>query len=64
MKKVLKMKANLKYTILFLIDLVFILEAPIILKNANTINAYRYNILILFTFFIINAFVLKKINER
>lgn len=64
MKKVLKMKANLKYTILFLLDLVFVLEAPLILKNANTINAYRYNILILFALFMINAVAIVKINER
>ena len=64
MKRVLKMKSNLKYTILFLIDLVVILNLPLILKNQNSINDYRYNMLVLFALFISNAIAVYKIENN
>lgn len=63
MKK-LKMKASLKYLILAVIDLVVLLNLPLILKDANTINAYRYDWCIIFIFVIINVISILKISEK
>ena len=64
MKKKLKMKPAVKYTILFIIDLIFVLNLPLILKDVETINDYRFNILILGIFFIANAIASIKIEKE
>ena len=64
MKRVLKMKSNLKYIILVLIDLAIIFNLPLILKNSESLNAYRYNIIILFIFILSNAIAIYKIIEN
>lgn len=63
MKK-LKMKSNLKYTILFIIDLIIVLNISLILKDVKTINDYRYNMIILFVWFFINGLAVVKIEKK
>lgn len=64
MKRVLKLRKSVKYTILFLIDLIFVFNLPLILKNSESLNDYRYNMMILFALFISNAIALTKIENN
>lgn len=63
MKKKLKMKKSTKYLILVIIDLIVIFNLPLILRDVETINDYRYNILILVIIFIVNAIADIKIEK-
>ena len=63
MKKKLKMKKSTKYLVLVIIDLIVIFNLPLILRDVETINDYRYNILILVIFFIVNTIADIKIEK-
>lgn len=64
MKKTkLKMKNNLKYLILGVIDLIALLNLPLFMKEVNSINDYRFNMIILFTIFILNAVAIHSIEK-
>lgn len=64
MKKKLKMKPIGKYTILFIIDLIFVFNLPLLLKDVETINDYRFNILVLGAFLTANVIALIKIEKE
>lgn len=64
MKKTkLKMKNNLKYLILGVVDLITLLNLPLFMKEVNTINDYRFNMILLFTIFILNAIAIHSIEK-
>ena len=63
MKRVLKMKSNLKYTILFILDLIFVFNLPNILIATGTVNAFRFNMMILITLFTFNVIAICKIEN-
>lgn len=64
MKKTkLKMKNNLKYLILGVVDLIALLNLPLFMKEVNSINDYRFNMIILFTIFILNAIAIHNIEK-
>lgn len=64
MKKTkLKMKNNLKYLILGVVDLIALLNLPLFMKEVNTINDYRFNMILLFTIFILNAIAIHNIEK-
>ena len=62
MKK-LKLKKWVKYVILFILDLIIILNLPILIKIPTTVNDYRFNILILFFIIMINLLSIYKIED-
>ena len=62
MKK-LKLKKWVKYVILFILDLIMILNLPNLIKEPATINDYRLNILILFFIIMINILSIYKIEK-
>ena len=62
MKK-LKLKKWVRYTLLFTLDMVIIFNLPILIKEPDTINDYRFNILILFFIIIINILSIYKIEK-
>ena len=64
MKRVLKPKANLKYLILGIIDLIIMYNMPLILKTDESIVSYRYNMAFFFLFFVINAIFIYKIENN
>ncbi len=64
MKKKLRMKPITKYTILFIIDFIYILNIPSLMREVNTTNDYRYNMLLLFALFIVNAIASIKISNK
>ncbi len=64
MKKTkLKMKSNLKYLILGVVDLIALLNLPLFMKEVNSMNDYRFNMIILFTIFILNAVAIHNIEK-
>lgn len=64
MKKKLKMKSNLKYLILFTIDLILILNLPMVLKDPVTLNNYRFNMIILGLMLITNGIAVMQIEKN
>lgn len=62
MKK-LKLKKWVKYTLLFILDMVIIFNLPILIKEPTTMNDYRLNILILFFIIMINILSIYKIEK-
>ena len=62
--KRMKMKKNLKYIILGTINLIIIMNLPSILKNATTLNKYRYNWLIIALIILGNAISIIKIENK
>ena len=60
MKK-LRLKKWVKYLILTIFDTIVILNLPSILKDPNILNNYRFNILIIGTFLLINLIGILKI---
>ena len=63
MKK-LRLKKWVKYLLLTILDLIFILNLPVILKDTGNLNNYRFNIIVLFTFFIINGIAVAIIERK
>lgn len=63
MKK-LKLRKWVKYTALGMVDLGFILNIPNIIKNTETLSGYRYNIIVLGIFFLINILVISLIEDK
>lgn len=64
MKKKLRLKNWVKYLILGIIDLIFIINLPNILKDTESINNYRFNILIIMIFLIINIIFMGIIENK
>lgn len=64
MKRKLKMKKNLKYIILGVLDSIFIINLPSILINATTLNQYRYNWIMLGIFLIANFITITFIENK
>lgn len=64
MKKKLRLKNWVKYLILGIIDLIFIINLPNILKDTESINNYRFNILIIMIFLIINIIFIGIIENK
>lgn len=62
MKK-LKLKKWVKYVILFILDLIIILNLPNFMVEPTTINDYRFNIIILFIILMINLLSIYKIED-
>lgn len=62
MKK-LKLKKWVKYVILFILDLIIILNLPNLMVEPTTINDYRFNIIILFIILMINLLSIYKIED-
>ena len=62
--KRLRLRKWVKYSILSIFDLIFILNLPVILKDTGNINDYRFNILILFLFSVINTVAIITMIER
>ena len=62
MKK-LKLKKWVKYVILFILDLIIILNLPNLMVEPTTINDYRFNILILLFVIMINILSIYKIEK-
>lgn len=63
MKK-LKLKTWVKYTILAIVNLVIILNLPLIIRQGNTLNDYRFNILAITVFIIMNAIAVLQIEKN
>nr|DAW20990.1 MAG TPA: hypothetical protein [Caudoviricetes sp.] len=62
MKKI-RLKKWVKYLMLFIIDLIVILNLPNLMKKIVTINDYRQNILILFIILFSNILLICKIEK-
>ena len=64
MKK-LRLRKWVKYTILFTINFIIIINLPNILKNVeNNVNNFRYNVFIIFLIFIGNLVAISKIEKE
>lgn len=50
------------YSLIFILDIIFILNSKDILREVNTINDYRFNSLIYSFLFLVNVIALVKIN--
>lgn len=64
MKRVLRMKPITKYTILFILDLIYVFNLPLLMRDVNTINDYRFNMLLLFALFFVNAIASIQIEKQ
>ena len=62
MKK-LRLRKWCKYTLLAIVNLVIILNLPLIIKNATTLNDYRHNIIALGMIIIFNTLAVCKIEN-
>lgn len=59
-----KGKQFLGYNFLFILDLIFLFNAPNIIRKVDTINDYRFNMLIYFSLFLINIVTIIKMEEK
>jgi len=62
--KKIKLKASFYYTLLFIVDFIFIYNAPLIIKEANTINQYRLNWLIMFVVLMVNGLAICMLEDK
>ena len=66
MKRVKKTKPKVSfyYTLLFIADFAFVYNAPLIIKEANTINQYRLNWLIMFVVLMVNGLAICMLEDK
>ncbi len=62
--KKIKPKASFYYTVLFIVDFIFVYNAPLIIKEANTLNQYRFNWLVMFIVFMVNILAICTISDK
>lgn len=58
------LKKWVKYLLLFMIDGIFCWNAPHLIRNANTINDFRHNVIVVFILIMINTLAIIKIEKR
>lgn len=63
MKK-LKLRKWVKYSILAILNLIVIINLPSIIRTADTVNNYRFNILVIATIIFINSLYIYKIEVK
>lgn len=63
MKK-LKLRKWVKYLLLIILDLIVIFNIPAILRDVKTLNEYRFNMILLFIFFMINLITMIIIERK